>query len=92
MHDVPLAQEHGLRFRGAHSSRGLIEFVASPAAYLLEADVAARGTDCMFDLLARDVVRFESAELNNSQRAQAVVDAAHRCGPAAYRDSHTPQL
>ena len=72
-------QEHGLRFRGARSSRALIEFVASPAVYLLEAEVAARGAECMDSLLARGLVHFASEELNNSQQAQAVVDAAHRC-------------
>jgi hypothetical protein len=72
------AQDVGLRFRGAHSWRALVEFVASPAAYLLEADVAAR-PDCMAPLLARGAVRFSGGELNDSQRAQAVVDAAHRC-------------
>ena len=77
------AQETGLRFRGAHSSRALIEFVASPAVYLLEADVAARGVECMHALLARGLVQFANEELNNSQRAQAVVDAAHRCACAA---------
>ena len=74
---LPRAQEAGLRFRGAHSWRSLVEFVASPAAYLLEADVAARA-DCTVPLLARGAVRFTGDELNDSQRAQAVVDAAHR--------------
>jgi hypothetical protein len=33
----------------------------------------------MAPLLARGAVRFSGGELNDSQRAQAVVDAAHRC-------------
>lgn len=41
--------------------------------------MAARGADCMLDLVARSVVQFASEELNNHQRAQTVVDTAHRC-------------
>ena len=73
-----------MQFRGARSSRALIEFVASPAVYLLEAEVAARGAECMDGLLARGLVQFASEELNDSQRAQAVVDEAHRCAPCQH--------
>ncbi len=69
----------GLVFRGARSAGALVDFALSPAAYLLEADVAARGERCLDTLLARGVVGALPEEANNSQRAQAVVDAAHRC-------------
>ena len=53
--------------------------MASPAVYILEAEVAARGAECMDSLLARGLVQFASEELDYPQQAHEVVHASHRC-------------
>ncbi len=69
-------------FRGERTTAALIEFVMRPVVYLLEADVAVRGEGCIAALQARGVLEAPPEEAGNTQRAQAVVDAAHRYGPA----------
>ena len=67
-------------FRGERRAAALIEFVTSPASYLLEADVAARGEgNCLAALQARGVVAPLEEGAGLSQHAHVVVEAAHRC-------------